>query len=950
MKKLLTLASICLFIVSQLTAQLNVTYISDLAYSESLNDIWGYAAPDGTEYALVGAANGTSIVSLADPNNPVEVAYVPGDNSIWRDIKTWDTFAYVTTDEGNDGLTVIDMSDLPNSVSSYNITNVPGLGTLNTCHNIYIDEFGYAYLAGCNLNNGGMIFYDCATDPANPIYAGPAPNTYSHDVYVRDNLMYSSEINAGVFSIYDVTDKDNVLLLGNQPTAFNFTHNAWLSDDGNFLFTTDELGNAPIGSYDVSDPTDILVMDQFVPLITEGDGVIPHNVHVWNDWIIISYYSDGCIVVDGANPGNLIEVGNFDTYIPANTGFNGAWGAYPFLPSGLILISDIGNGLYVLEPNYVRACWLEGIVVDSISQLPINNASIEIQASQLNGDNSDATGAYATGLATAGTYDVIYSANGYNTKTYQAVMDNDVLTIIDAELVSNIPAYAINAQVVSSVDGTPIPNAKVELNGDNGFDYDGLSDASGNVSLPFVFEGNYNIYAGKWGHQTNFTTANVSNPETFIIELDPGYKDEFAVDLGWEVSGDAETGIWTRGNPNGTATNGTPSNPEDDIPSDLGLQCYVTGNSDQGGVGNDDVDNGTTTLTSPSMDLASLNEPLVNFYAWFFNAGGQGTPNDALEIRVSNGITEAVIDVIDASTDEWEGPFSYLVSDYITLTNDMRIIFETSDFQGEGNLVEAAIDVFEITQSIDYPVFSANEVEGCTPFVVDFMDNGSNATSWSWTFTGGTPASSTLQNPSVTYNAPGTYSVSLTVITPDGQAAVSEQDLIVVNDVPTAAFSFDTNDQGEATFTNTSSNATSYLWDFGDGTTSTDPNPVHIYSSSDFYTVIMTATNACGSITETQTVPINITVSVAEIDKALLLTASPNPFNETVRIKYDLQQYFTEARLVIYDVLGQLVMQEALQSSQGIIIVDDFVLRGIYLARIEVDGVASQSLKLVKAE
>ena len=126
------------------------------------------------------------------------------------------------------------------------------------------------------------------------------------------------------------------------------------------------------------DPTIFLILgniqelDQFKPLITENQGVIPHNVHVWNDWLIISYYTDGCIIVDGSRPDNLIEVGNFDTYIPTTTGFSGAWGAYPFLPSQTVLVSDRGNGCYILEPTYVRACWLEGKVTDADTGDPIN--------------------------------------------------------------------------------------------------------------------------------------------------------------------------------------------------------------------------------------------------------------------------------------------------------------------------------------------------------------------------------------------------------------------------------------------------------------------------------------------------------------------------------------------------------------------------------------------------
>jgi len=99
------------------------------------------------------------------------------------------------------------------------------------------------------------------------------------------------------FLFNDVTDKENYLTLGSQTTDFNFTHNAWLNDEGNVLFTTDEIANAPVGSYDVSDLNDIQILDLFKPYETLGDGVIPHNVHVWNDWIIISYYSMGVLLL-----------------------------------------------------------------------------------------------------------------------------------------------------------------------------------------------------------------------------------------------------------------------------------------------------------------------------------------------------------------------------------------------------------------------------------------------------------------------------------------------------------------------------------------------------------------------------------------------------------------------------------------------------------------------------
>ena len=164
-----------------------MTLVGEKPYNTNLSDIWGWADPDdGTEYALVGLGNGVSVVSLADPANPLEVQYIPGQQSIWRDIKTWGDFAYVTTDEGGttEGLLVIDLTNAPDNITWFNWNPTIAGQVMNTCHNIYIDEFGYAYLAGCNNNGGGMVIVDVFTTPGVPVLAPLAPATYSHDVYV----------------------------------------------------------------------------------------------------------------------------------------------------------------------------------------------------------------------------------------------------------------------------------------------------------------------------------------------------------------------------------------------------------------------------------------------------------------------------------------------------------------------------------------------------------------------------------------------------------------------------------------------------------------------------------------------------------------------------------------------------------------------------------------------
>ncbi len=85
MKTTLTfLLALAFCTLSHAQVNLNLSFVGQVEYSQDLSDIWGYVAPDDTEYALVGVQNGLSIVNLSDPANPVESAFVPGISSTWR--------------------------------------------------------------------------------------------------------------------------------------------------------------------------------------------------------------------------------------------------------------------------------------------------------------------------------------------------------------------------------------------------------------------------------------------------------------------------------------------------------------------------------------------------------------------------------------------------------------------------------------------------------------------------------------------------------------------------------------------------------------------------------------------------------------------------------------------------------------------------------------------------
>ncbi|HMO39645.1 MAG TPA: choice-of-anchor B family protein [Saprospiraceae bacterium] len=681
-------------------AQLNTVLQANVQYDFDLSDVWGWVAPDGTEYALVGVLNGVSIVSLKDPRNPREVAFVEGALSRWRDLKTWGHFAYVTADEPNtdEGLLVIDLSELPQRVTHYNWRPEIEERPLNRCHNLYIDENGIAYLAGCsNIANGGVLFVDVATTPGQPVYIGRGPAIYAHDAYTRNDILYSSELNLGRLAIYDVSDKSNVQLLGTQNTPFRFTHNAWLSDDGKVVYTTDERPDAPIGAYDVSDPTNIKAFTPFRPVYTIGSGTIPHNVHVNDDYLMISYYTAGGVFVDANRPENLIEVANYDTYPGPETGFRGAWGLYPFLPSGNILISDINTGLYIIKPDLKRACYLEGQITDAQTGQPLVGAEIRILSEQPNLGASDLLGNYKTGQVLAGTFEVRIMREGYETATAQVVLQNGVVTILNVQL-TRLASFSVDGRVVSSASGQGIGEAAVVVTNPT-FSLETKANANGSFSLGSVFAGQYDIIAGAWGYLHRLIdNLTVNTQKSVTIPLEEGYQDDFLFDLGWQSLTDSATGgLWERGVPQGATFNGELATPNRDISGDLGEACYVTGNG-SGPAGNHDVDNGTVWLVSPPMDLTRYNDPVVSYYLWFFNAGGNTPPNDELIVKITNGTDTIVLERVSESRSAWRPQSVWNLRDRISITNNMKIIFETADLSPNGHIVKAAVDAFLVQE------------------------------------------------------------------------------------------------------------------------------------------------------------------------------------------------------------------------------------------------------------
>ena len=304
---------------------------------------FGYTSPDGRRFALTGLNDGTSIVEVTDPRNPRRIAHIPGAASQWREIRTYRGYVYVTT-EARTGLDIIDMRDpsRPRKVQTWS-------ETFASAHSLWIDEDrGILYAHGTRSATGavtGMQVLSLEPDPENPRAIGSFQDFYVHDSYGRGNVLYAAAINNGFLALLDVSNPAAIREITRFNTGGRFTHNAWLTGDGRYLFTTDEVGGRPLEGWDLLNPMAPRKVSEYIG----APGTIPHNVMIDGTRMVVSHYTEGVHLLDVSNPEQPRRLGFYDTFPGGPGGFNGAWGAYLFPGTNLIVVSDINGGLFVVE-------------------------------------------------------------------------------------------------------------------------------------------------------------------------------------------------------------------------------------------------------------------------------------------------------------------------------------------------------------------------------------------------------------------------------------------------------------------------------------------------------------------------------------------------------------------------------------------------------------------------
>lgn len=368
MKRLIILS--ILFIASTLNAQdsLNLKRVGmhDTGRPD-YTDIWGYVYND-EEYIVYGADNSINIIKVTDCSDPVSVhQWVDGSTTFWRDFKSYGDYVYAVCDGScNEGLQTIHKSTFAQWQST---------AQFNKAHNIYIDEANARlYAVGTDTENAGIIVYDLSNNPGAPdhiasvdlgVISGQPGNWYVHDAYVRDNIVYASHGDIGTYGIWDFTNAAAPVLLGSSQCdgLGDYNHSSWVTEDLQYAYIAEELPQKPITILDISDVSNIEYLGQFNdPLLDNAPtGNRAHNPFIHGDLLYISYYHDGLIIYDISEPEKPVVEGYYDTY-PSNTnynGFKGAWGVYPYLPSGCIGVSDLNTGLHLMQHEVTNTSKLE---------------------------------------------------------------------------------------------------------------------------------------------------------------------------------------------------------------------------------------------------------------------------------------------------------------------------------------------------------------------------------------------------------------------------------------------------------------------------------------------------------------------------------------------------------------------------------------------------------------
>lgn len=566
----------------------------------------------------------------------------------------WGTYPFL----GNDRILI---SDLATGLYIAELTGPPGSETLSQIghwdldfDSEYADVWGdgdVAYVA--QFGDAGVHFIDIS-NPASPVsiteWRVPSPNAScsAQDVKVANGLLFISlESNPGPDSVEIVDVRD----------PFNPAHLTWIDSpgigtihnsyyDGGYLYLADSstpvITVIDLTAYDPDNPPASITQNKW--LLNVGSSFV-HDMTAIDGLLYACAWNSGLWVYDITDVANTPPV---------------------FLGSGA------GSSTHAVWPS-ANGRW--AVVGEERSAGPTKLYEI---------------------IPTTPLTPVVSYPNGLVSQVH-ADDGATLVASVGPACIETIPATA-TLFVMNSIDGPPFEAVPMTWLGGNAFEGEF-------PSVPCDSAVSYYFSVEQMGGGTILdppgapgATYSASVYTSFVTTL----TDEFEAASGWtvgDVGDNATSGTWTRVNPNGTA-----AQPEDDHTTDPATMCFVTGQgSVGGGVGEADVDNGKTTLISPTINLSG-GDALIGYWRWFSNNQG-GAPNEdafTVDIRNNAGGPWVNVETVGPTGAEVGGGWfhhEFIVGDFVTPTATVQLRFVAVD-NGGGSVVEAAVDDF-LVQTVE---------------------------------------------------------------------------------------------------------------------------------------------------------------------------------------------------------------------------------------------------------
>ncbi len=625
-------------------------------------DIWG----EGNLVYLGHFGQGEiDILDVSNPANPTLLSTYTlsagNASSSAQDVKTGPGLLFISSESGgNDGVEVIDVRNPASPTLLTRIDAEPG--PYEFIHNTSYDA-GWLYL--CDSSNPNISIIDLRSyDP------DAAPGTITSWAYeltgVGGSFVHDITVANGRLwvSAWDSTQVFDISNLGTQAPVFmgqalgHNAHAVWPTDDGKFVVSTEERAGGAIRLYEVFDDganVRLVQRDSFAsPRSGANSTYSSHNPVMVGDRIYISNYSAGIVVFQIDRTSKTFEiVASYDTTTLSPSGFAGCWGVYPTLGEDAIAVSDIENGLHMLDMRALDLTTPGGRPTRVLPNMPY---SVEVAVAQL-GLQRDDLGVSLHASIDGGAFATIAMTH----------MGGDTFR-------ADLPAAPCASRI----------------------DY--YYSADDTLAASFIKPTN--------APSEVFSTWATEGLTTLLY-------DDFESDLGWTVQNTSVgTGAWVRVDPNETG-----AQPGEGAPGAAGTSggsgpfCYVTAQGTVGGsIGAADLDGGPTSLISPALDYAGA-DGVISYSRWLFN-DDVDADNIVVEVSNDNGGSWVTVETVTALAGGWIQN-TFRVSDFVAPTNQVVVRFNASD-QPNNSITEAGIDEFH-AQRFGCPVItlaSATERNG----------------------------------------------------------------------------------------------------------------------------------------------------------------------------------------------------------------------------------------------